>query len=315
MTLAAIVVTFNSEVCIDPLLDSVAQAGVDEIVVVDNGSTDATVARVQQHEGVRLVRSMNVGYAGGINQGVRAAPEAHAYLVLNPDLVIEPGAAEALAAALEEPGVGITVPVVLTSDGRRQDSLRREPTLLRAIGLNGTGVPLFSEYVTGDDAYSRPRDVDWALGHVQPWLLRGGRPLGRVVLPLLGGDRLLSACARRGLANALRAAGRGRPSRGRLGPERRHPPDADPQQGEAVRATPRPHRCLGLLGRDDPLRGDLGLEGAPGEPGCDPGADEARRTTSRAPYGQRDFPPSFLRYFLGFLRSRTGLLPSLQRNQ
>jgi N-acetylglucosaminyl-diphospho-decaprenol L-rhamnosyltransferase len=164
MTLAAIVVTFNSEVCIDPLLDSVAQAGVDEIVVVDNGSTDATVARVQQHEGVRLVRSMNVGYAGGINQGVRAAPEAHAYLVLNPDLVIEPGAAEALAAALEEPGVGITVPVVLTSDGRRQDSLRREPTLLRAIGLNGTGVPLFSEYVTGDDAYSRPRDVDWALG-------------------------------------------------------------------------------------------------------------------------------------------------------
>ena len=164
MTLAAIIVTFNSEVCIDPLLDSVAQAGVDEIVVVDNGSTDATVARVLQHKGVRLVRSMNVGYAGGINQGVRAVPDARAYLVLNPDLVIKPGAAEALAAALEEPGVGITVPVVLTSDGRRQDSLRREPTLLRAIGLNGTGVPRFSEYVRGDDAYNKPRDVDWALG-------------------------------------------------------------------------------------------------------------------------------------------------------
>jgi GT2 family glycosyltransferase len=49
-------------------------------------------------------------------------------------------------------------------DGRRQNSLRREPSILRAIGLNWTGIGLFSEYVAGDEAYATARDADWALG-------------------------------------------------------------------------------------------------------------------------------------------------------
>jgi GT2 family glycosyltransferase len=161
---AIVVVTYNSQACIADLLDSLDDCGADAIVVVDNGSTDATVQIVEGRRGVRLVRSTNVGYSGGINRGVREVPDADAYLILNPDLVVRPGLVAPLKTALEEPGVGVVAPLVLGSDGHRQDSLRREPTLLRALGLNGTGIPLLSEYVTGDDQYVAPRDADWALG-------------------------------------------------------------------------------------------------------------------------------------------------------
>ena len=161
---AIVVVTYNSQDCVGDLLDSLAECGADQIVVVDNGSSDETVRIVESHVGVNVIRSTNVGYAGGVNRGVRAAPDADAYLILNPDLVVHPGVVGALAAALAEPQVGLSVPLVLDSDGRRQDSLRREQSLLRAVGLNWTGLPLLSEYVKGDAEYSAPRDADWALG-------------------------------------------------------------------------------------------------------------------------------------------------------
>ena len=161
---AIVVVTYNSEACVGDLLASLGDSGADTIVVVDNGSSDGTVQVVEGFEGVWLVRSTNVGYAGGINRGVREVPDADAYLILNPDLVVRPGLVRALTAALADPGVGVVVPLVLDSHGRRQDSLRREPSILRALGLSWTKSPILSEYVTGDAEYSAPRDADWALG-------------------------------------------------------------------------------------------------------------------------------------------------------
>jgi GT2 family glycosyltransferase len=163
-SVAIVVVTYNSEACIGALLESLVDCGADAIVVVDNGSSDATVQVAEGRDGVRVVRSANVGYSGGINRGVREVPDADAYLILNPDLVVRPGLVAPLVAALADPGVGVVVPLVLGSDGRRQDSLRREPTLLRALGLTGLGIPLLSEYVTGDGQYVAARDADWALG-------------------------------------------------------------------------------------------------------------------------------------------------------
>jgi GT2 family glycosyltransferase len=43
-------------------------------------------------------------------------------------------------------------------------SLRREPTLPRALGLTRTRLAVFSEYVCDRSAYTRPCTVDWALG-------------------------------------------------------------------------------------------------------------------------------------------------------
>ncbi len=71
-----------------------------------------------------------------------------------------------LIAALAEPGTGITAPQIRSASGRLDVTLRREPTALRALGLNWTRLPAFSEYLSRPEDYLEPRVVDWAVGAV-----------------------------------------------------------------------------------------------------------------------------------------------------
>jgi N-acetylglucosaminyl-diphospho-decaprenol L-rhamnosyltransferase len=87
-------------------------------------------------------------------------------LVLNPDVRLHPGAVPALLAALALPHTGIAAPKVLEPDGSLALSLRRDPSLGRALGLGRTGRPGLSEYVTDPREYDAPHVVDWALGAV-----------------------------------------------------------------------------------------------------------------------------------------------------
>jgi len=165
--IAIIIVTYNSERSIASLIASIPSGSPGQgalVVVVDNGSSDGTVAQVARFPWVHLILSDNRGYAAGINLGVAASPEAAAHLILNPDLVVLPDAIAHLVAQLDDPRVGIVAPRVLSPDGGVERSLRRDPTLARALGLNFTGLPMFSEYVAEDSAYSQAHDVDWALG-------------------------------------------------------------------------------------------------------------------------------------------------------
>jgi N-acetylglucosaminyl-diphospho-decaprenol L-rhamnosyltransferase len=167
--LDVIIVTHNSRRDIGHLLDSLpaALSGLTaDVIVVDNGSGDGSADVAERHGGCRVVRSANVGYAAGINLGVSKAAATDAILVLNPDVRLHEGSLPPLLAALRNPGVGIVAPQVRTPDGSLDRSLRREPTVLRALGLNWTGLPVFSEYVTSSSAYSHARTVDWAVGAV-----------------------------------------------------------------------------------------------------------------------------------------------------
>jgi len=163
-----VVVAYNSAGMIARLLDSVpaALAGTSaDIVIVDNGSVDGT-AELVERLGYRVVRAPNLGFAAGINRGVRELPDAAAILVLNPDVQLRPGAVPPLLAALELPGTGVVAPRVLEEDGSLSRSLRRRPSLGRATGLNRTGLPFLSEYLVREEEYAGPRVVDWALGAV-----------------------------------------------------------------------------------------------------------------------------------------------------
>lgn len=167
--LGVVVVTYNSAHVIAELLDSLPAALgglLADIVVVDNGSTDATVALLHGRGGCRVVRSSNEGYAAGINRGVAELTGVDAVLILNPDVRLAPGSVPALMSALRLPETGIAAPRVVEPDGSLFRSLRREPTLLRALGLGRSGHPRFSEYVTRAADYDIPHVVDWALGAV-----------------------------------------------------------------------------------------------------------------------------------------------------
>src|ERR1700683_4518795 len=81
-----VIVTFNSGAEIGACLDAALASGA-EVVVVDNGSHDATIAEVARR-GARLVaNSANRGFAGAVNQGFSALKCPY-ILLLNPDAVL-----------------------------------------------------------------------------------------------------------------------------------------------------------------------------------------------------------------------------------
>src|SRR5688572_20313394 len=98
-----------------------------DMIVVDNGSAAADVARVAEaietRPWVSLVRKAeNLGFAGGSNVGVARALERGAQFVmlLNNDATVEPGAIEALASYLEaRPASGLVSPLILDESGER----------------------------------------------------------------------------------------------------------------------------------------------------------------------------------------------------
>jgi GT2 family glycosyltransferase len=171
---AVIVVAYNSARYIDGLLDSLPAAAVDltlRVIVVDNGSADDTVQRVRDHPGMMCVETgANLGYAGGINVGRRHTGLCGVLAVLNPDLVLEPGALREMCSALDDPAVGVVAPMLLDFAGHLYPSLRREPTLTSAIGdaLFGQHFKrrpmMLSEIVRHDREYHDRHPVDWAVG-------------------------------------------------------------------------------------------------------------------------------------------------------
>jgi GT2 family glycosyltransferase len=102
---SVIIVTWNGRQHLDACLDAVAaQRGVRaEAVLVDNASTDDTVAHVRsRHPSVRIVPlPSNRGFAGGNNAGVAEA-RAPVVAFLNNDTTAEPGWLQALVGGLDE---------------------------------------------------------------------------------------------------------------------------------------------------------------------------------------------------------------------
>ena len=84
------------------------------VLVVDNGSSDGSADAVAaEHPDVSLVRlGENLGFAGGMNAGIRAAfaAGADAVVLLNNDMEVEPGFVEPLVAALDGRPVGALRP-------------------------------------------------------------------------------------------------------------------------------------------------------------------------------------------------------------
>jgi GT2 family glycosyltransferase len=134
-----VVVTYFSEAEIGGCLDAALATGAD-VVVVDNGSSDGTIAEVARR-GVRLIaNSANHGFAGAVNQGF-AALDCPYILLLNPDARIL-GGLDALRAACDLPRSAGAGGRLLDSQGLPQHGfmVRGLPTpatlILEALLLN-----------------------------------------------------------------------------------------------------------------------------------------------------------------------------------
>ncbi len=142
------------------------------VVVVDNASTAPGLAevRAQFPDCTWLLNEDNRGYARGCNQGLAAAGAEYT-LILNPDIVVLPGALDALVNLADaRPRAGIIGPQLLNDDGSIQESCRRFytfTTLLLRRTVLGRIFPrsrTVALHLMRDFDHREERPVDWVLG-------------------------------------------------------------------------------------------------------------------------------------------------------
>ncbi|MDP9863399.1 MULTISPECIES: glycosyltransferase family 2 protein [Streptosporangium] len=177
--IAIVIVTYNSAEVLEGCLRSLAEGArgvhLAGVVVADNASKDSTLKIAGEVTGLPLQivqLGRNAGYAAAINAGVAALDlqDIDAVYVINPDCRLRPGSILPLAEALRRPGRGIAVPRMVNPDGSLQPSLRRTPTVRRAlveamIGGDLAGrIGTLGELVTDPREYERPGVAAWATG-------------------------------------------------------------------------------------------------------------------------------------------------------
>ena len=123
MKILALIVTFRAMPWIDRCLASLMASGHPaDILVIDNGSDDGTVAYIREHfPEVQLRESgANLGFGKANNIGLRYALEQgyDAVYLMNQDAWVEPSTLELLAAAAGQyPEAGIFSPMQLDAKG------------------------------------------------------------------------------------------------------------------------------------------------------------------------------------------------------
>jgi GT2 family glycosyltransferase len=156
--IVAVVLTFAApdgmlEACVDSLL---AADGLDRIVVVDNGRTASS--RLDGRDVEQIVTAENLGYAGGMNVGIRRALEhgADAVLVLNDDVVVAADVVAPLVAALaSDDRLGAAQPKLLFPGA---DPVRINSLGVR-LGRDGAGVDIGIGEIDGP-GYDDERDIE-----------------------------------------------------------------------------------------------------------------------------------------------------------
>ncbi|MGH9016417.1 MAG: glycosyltransferase family 2 protein [Acidimicrobiales bacterium] len=137
---SVVIVSYRPGTWLAPCLAS-ALSQADEVIVVDNGSDDATASAIARRAGAAVARSpRNLGFAAGVNLGLRRA-RGDVVGLLNDDAVAGPTWMARARTVLADPAVAAVTPKVLLAG-------------------------LYAEVVLDDEAWFSPGDV---------------RPLGRML--------------------------------------------------------------------------------------------------------------------------------------
>lgn len=135
-SVSIVIVNFNGrhllDACLPAALEQAAPLG-GEVIIVDNASTDGSVAHVKlAYPQVVVVKSpRNVGFAAGSNIGVRAATGT-TIVLLNNDAVPQPGWLSGLLRALEPADVAVASSVI--HEARYPDAYQLGTASISVIG-------------------------------------------------------------------------------------------------------------------------------------------------------------------------------------
>jgi GT2 family glycosyltransferase len=165
---SVVVVTFNALPWVERCLESVR--GV-ETVVVDNGSSDGTVAFVRDRfPDVIVVEQENRGLAHGWNTGL-ARTSCRYVLLLNADAWLDTGAVDALVGFADaHPDAAVVGPRLRNPNGTLQRSVRGFPTLWRLateyffLRKLAPGSRALNAFYAGDFAHDQVHEAEFLMG-------------------------------------------------------------------------------------------------------------------------------------------------------
>jgi GT2 family glycosyltransferase len=126
-TASVIVLNFNGKHFLDPCLESIYKqsfpASRFEVILTDNGSSDGSVEHVKSHwPDVRILElKKNLGFAGGINEGVRYARGEYVALINNDARAHPEWLARGLRPFQGSTDVAMVASKILTLDGKTID--------------------------------------------------------------------------------------------------------------------------------------------------------------------------------------------------
>ena len=127
--ISIIVVSHNTRTLTLKCIESLRQFANCEVVVVDTGSMDDTMASIAHCDTVLVSAPSSTGYAAAAHLGV-AKSSGETLIVCNADTEFHPGSVPRLMAALAEDDIGIAAPRLLNPDGSLQQSWARFPNLM-----------------------------------------------------------------------------------------------------------------------------------------------------------------------------------------
>lgn len=141
--ITTIIVNWNAGHQIKQCIDSLSGAIAQQIIVVDNASSDGSEQTAANLPGVTLIRSpVNMGFGKACNLGAKQASSEY-LLFLNPDAAVYPGTLDKALAYMQDPAnaqVGICGVQLVDESGHVARSCARFPSaagfVAHAIGLD-----------------------------------------------------------------------------------------------------------------------------------------------------------------------------------
>ncbi len=138
-SVSVIIVSYQAGEVLVRCVESVLDSAVQQVIIVDNGSTDGSVQSLHTRYGDDtrihwLSFTKNIGYSAAGNRAFSFVQSAYV-LYLNPDCVVHKGAVNALSQALSTHSSAAMVgPLLLNPDGSEQAGGRRNhPTVGRVL--------------------------------------------------------------------------------------------------------------------------------------------------------------------------------------
>lgn len=124
-----VIVTYNSTATIADCLDSLGRHQHQEVVVVDNASTDETLGLLKSFDWIKVLpQTKNLGYSGGNQVGIEAS-SGEIVVLLNPDTLVPPGFSRSVTQLVDQhPEAGAIGCGIKNSDGSVEVTASRFPT-------------------------------------------------------------------------------------------------------------------------------------------------------------------------------------------